>query len=84
MFLYKEALKKDIDFDFNVMKKPPTIPVVLSAEEVQWLLNSFMNLKHKATCTLCCSKVLDLLRRYVSEYKPEVYPPVLRKTSLLP
>lgn len=113
-FLYKEVLKKDIDFDFNVkMKKPSTIPVVLSIEEVQRLLNSFTNLKHKAIFTLCYSaglrlseilnikisdidsdrmqirvaqakgkkdrysilshKVLGLLRRYVSEYKPEVY-----------
>src|SRR5690554_1561415 len=113
-FLYKEVLKKDIDFDFNVkMKKPSTIPVVLSTEEVQRLLNSFMNLKHKTIFTLCYSaglrlseilnikisdidsdrmqirieqakgkkdrysilspKVLDLLRGYVSEYRPEVY-----------
>jgi len=48
-FLYEEVLKKDIDFDFNIkMKKPSRIPVVLSVQEVERLLNSFSNLKHKA------------------------------------
>ncbi|HKI47627.1 MAG TPA: tyrosine-type recombinase/integrase [Balneolales bacterium] len=113
-FLYEEVLKQDIDFDFNIkMKKPSTVPVVLSVEEVQRFLNSFTNLKHKALFTLCYSaglrvgeilnlkisdidsdrmqiriaqakgkkdrytilspKVLDLLRIYVKEYKPDVY-----------
>jgi site-specific recombinase XerD len=55
-FLYEEVLKEDIDFDFNIkMKKPSTIPVVLSVEEVQSLLNSFTNVKHKAIFTLCYS-----------------------------
>lgn len=113
-FLYQDVLKKDIDFDFNIkMKKPSTIPEVLSVEEVQRLLNSFTNIKHKAIFTLCYSaglrlgeilnikisdidsdrmqirisqakgkkdrysllspKVLELLRKYVSEYKPSEY-----------
>lgn len=113
-FLYQDVLKKDIDFDFNIqMKKPSTIPEVLSVEEVQRLLNSFTNVKHKAIFTLCYSaglrvgeslnlkvkdidsdrmqiriqqakgkkdrysllspKVLELLRTYVSEYKPKEY-----------
>ncbi len=113
-FLYNEVLKEDINFDFNIkMKKPSTIPVVLSVEEVQRFLNTFTNLKHKAIFTLCYSaglrlgeilnikisdidsdrmqirihqakgkkdrysilspKVLDLLRRYVQEYKPKEY-----------
>lgn len=55
-FLYEEVLKKSIDFDFYIkMKKPSTIPEVLSVEEVQRLLNSFTNLKHKAIFTLCYS-----------------------------
>jgi len=55
-FLYKDVLKENIDFDFNIkMKKPSTIPEVLSVEEVQRLLNSFTNLKHKAIFTLCYS-----------------------------
>lgn len=60
-FLYQEVLKKPIDFDFNIkMKKPSTIPEVLSVEEVQRLLNSFTNLKHKAIFTLCYSAGLRL------------------------
>jgi len=113
-FLYQEVLNEKIDFDFNIkMKKPSTIPEVLSVEEVQRLLNSFTNLKHKAIFTLCYSaglrlgeiltikisdidsdrmqirieqakgkkdrysllspKVLELLRRYVREYKPKEF-----------
>src|SRR5690554_728658 len=48
-FLYAEVLKEDINFDFNVrMKKPSRIPVVLSTQEVEKLLKSFSNLKHKS------------------------------------
>lgn len=55
-FLYIEVLNKDIDFNFDIkMKKPSRIPVVLSVEEVQRLLNSFTNLKHKAIFTICYS-----------------------------
>tara|TARA_R110002110_G_scaffold370584_1_gene580567 strand:- start:7188 stop:8033 length:846 start_codon:yes stop_codon:yes gene_type:complete len=60
-FLYQEVLKQEIDFDFNIkMKKPSTIPEVLSIEEVQRLLNSFSNVKHKAIFTLCYSAGLRL------------------------
>lgn len=60
-FLYEEVLQEEIDFDFTVkMKKPSRIPVVLSVEEVQRLLNSFSNLKHKAIFTLCYSAGLRL------------------------
>lgn len=113
-FLYREVLNESIDFDFNIqMKKPSTIPVVLSIEEVERFLNTFNNLKHKAIFTLCYSaglrlgeilniklsdidsdrmqirinqakgkkdrysilspKVLELLRKYVKEYKPSEY-----------
>lgn len=113
-FLYTEVLNVKVDFDFNIkMKKPSTIPEVLSVEEVQRLLNSFANLKRKAIFTLCYSaglrlgeilnikisdvdsdrmqirihqakgkkdrysllspKVLEMLRKYVSEYKPKEY-----------
>jgi len=55
-FLYEEVLQEEIDFNFNIkMKKPSRIPVVLSVQEVQRLLNSFTNLKHKAIFTLCYS-----------------------------
>ncbi|GAB5408543.1 MAG: site-specific integrase [Balneolaceae bacterium] len=60
-FLFEEVLKKRIDFDFNVtMKKPSTIPEVLSVEEVQRFLNTFSNIKHKAIFTLCYSAGLRL------------------------
>ena len=60
-FLYHEVLKEEIGFDFNIgMKKPSKIPEVLSVEEVQRLLNTFTNLKHKAIFTLCYSAGLRL------------------------
>ena len=60
-FLYKDVLKKNIDFDFNIkMKKPTTLPEVLSVEEVQRFLNTFRNVKHKAIFTLCYSAGLRL------------------------
>lgn len=60
-FLYQEVLNESIDFDFNIkMKKPSTIPEVLSVEEVQRFLNTFTNLKHKAIFTLCYSAGLRL------------------------
>lgn len=60
-FLYEMVLIQDIDFDFNIkMKKPTTIPEVLSVEEVQRFLNTFSNLKHKAIFMLCYSAGLRL------------------------
>jgi len=60
-FLYNEVLKEPIGFDFNIkMKKPSTIPEVLSVQEVQRFLNTFSNLKHKAIFTLCYSAGLRL------------------------
>ena len=57
-FLYHEVLKQPIDFDFNIkMKKPSTLPEVLSIQEVERFMNSFSNLKHKAIFTLCYSAV---------------------------
>lgn len=60
-FLYHEVLKQPIDFDFNIkMKKPSTLPQVLSIQEVERFLNSFSNIKHKAIFTLCYSAGLRL------------------------
>lgn len=60
-FLYEEVLKEKIGFDFNVkMKKPSKIPVVLSVQEVEKLLNSFSNTKHKAIFTLLYSAGLRI------------------------
>lgn len=60
-FLFEEVLKKRIDFDFNIkMKKPSTIPVVLSIEEVEHFLKTFKSLKHKTIFTLCYSAGLRI------------------------
>ena len=70
-FLYEEVLNEEIDFDFNIgMKKPSRIPVVLSVQEVERLLNSFTNLKHKAIFTLLYSAGLrtgELLNLKISD-----------------
>lgn len=70
-FLYVEVLNKPIDFDFNIkMKKPSTIPEVLSVEEVQQFLDTFTNLKHKAIFTLCYSaglRVGEILNLKISD-----------------
>jgi hypothetical protein len=51
--LYEEVLKESIDFYFKIkMKKSGKIPVVLSVQKVERLLNSFTNLNHKAIFTL--------------------------------
>jgi len=60
-FLYEEVLSKDVDFNFNIkMKKPSRIPVVLSVQEVERLLKSFTNLKHKSIFTLIYSAGLRI------------------------
>ena len=70
-FLYHEVLKEPIDFDFNIkMKKPSTIPEVLSVEEVQRFLNTVTNLKHKSIFTLCYSaglRVGEILNLKISD-----------------
>jgi len=55
-FLYHEVLNEEVDFNFHIkMKKPSQIPAVLSTREVEVLLKSFSNLKHKAIFTLMYS-----------------------------
>lgn len=70
-FLYHEVLKEPIDFDFNIkMKKPSSIPVVLSVQEVERFLNSFTNLKHKAIFTMIYSaglRVGEILNLKISD-----------------
>jgi len=64
-FLYKEILKKEIDFDFCLkIRKPETLPVVLSVNEVQRLLDSVSNLKHKTILSLiygCGLRISELV-----------------------
>jgi site-specific recombinase XerD len=53
-FLYKVTLKKPWRVDeIPTPKKPQTLPVVLSREEVACFLNAIPNLKHRAMLTTC-------------------------------
>ena len=54
-FLYKVTLKKDWPFDQAIPapKKPQTLPVVLSPEEVVQFLACVMKPKHRAILTTC-------------------------------
>jgi integrase/recombinase XerD len=54
-FLYKVTLKKDWTFDdiIPAPKKPQTLPVVLSPEEVQQFLACVASRKHRAILTTC-------------------------------
>ncbi len=66
-FLYLEVLKKEIDFDFFIkMKKPNSLPNVLTINEVKKIIDSINNLKHKAiistiySCGLRISEAVNL------------------------
>ena len=54
-FLYRVTLKKDWTYEdvLPLPKKPQTLPVVLSPEEVQQFLGFVGNLKHRAILTAC-------------------------------
>lgn len=54
-FLYKVTLKKDWRFDeiIPAPKKPQTLPVVLSPEEVRLFLDSVASNKHRAILSTC-------------------------------
>lgn len=54
-FLYKVTLKKDWRFDdiIPAPKKPQTLPVVLSPEEVLQFLDCIANVKHRAILSCC-------------------------------
>ena len=66
-FLYQHILKETIDFNFNIkLRKQEKLPVVLSVAEVQRLIRSIVNLKHKTImmmiygCGLRISEVVKL------------------------
>ena len=66
-FLYLDVLKKEIDFDFFIkMKKPNSLPNVLTIDEVKKIIDSIANLKHKAiistiySCGLRISEAINL------------------------
>jgi site-specific recombinase XerD len=66
-FLFLDVLKKEIDFDFFVkIKKPNSLPDILTIEEVRKIINSITNLKHRAiistiySCGLRISEAVNL------------------------
>lgn len=65
-FLYLNILRQEIDFDFYLkIRKPEKLPVVLSVTEVQRLLDSIPNLKHKTILSLiygCGLRISELVR----------------------
>jgi len=60
-FLYKVSLKKDWTFEevIPAPKKPQTLPIVLSPEEVLQFLGSVGNTKHRARPLIWPSRVPD-------------------------
>lgn len=49
-FLFLDVLQKEIDFDFfSMIKKPDSLPDVLTVEEVKKIISSISNLKHRTT-----------------------------------
>lgn len=66
-FLFLDVLKKEVDFDFFIkMKKPNSLPNILTTEEVKSIINSIENLKHRAiistiySCGLRISEAVNL------------------------
>lgn len=66
-FLYLDVLKKDIDFNFFIkMKKPNSLPNILTINEIKKIIGSIANLKHKAiistiySCGLRISEAVNL------------------------
>jgi len=66
-FLFLDVLKKEIDFDFFIkIKKPESLPNILSVEELRKIINSIANLKHRAiistiySCGLRLSEAINL------------------------
>lgn len=48
-FLFLDVLKNEVDFDFFVkMKKPNSLPNILTIDEVKKIISSITNLKHRA------------------------------------
>lgn len=66
-FLFLDVLKKEIDFDFFVkMKRPNSLPNILTVDEIRKIINSITNLKHRAiistiySCGLRISEAVNL------------------------
>ncbi len=66
-FLYLEVLRKEVDFNFFVkMKKPNSLPNILTASEIKKIIESVDNLKHRTilstiySCGLRVSELINL------------------------
>jgi len=66
-FLFLDVLKKEIDFDFFVkMKRPNSLPNILTVDEIRKIINSITNLKHRTiistiySCGLRISEAVNL------------------------
>jgi len=70
-FLYLDVLKKEIDFNFFVkMKKPNSLPNILTPDEVRKIIDSMNNLKHKAiisTIYACGLRVSEAINLEISD-----------------
>jgi len=70
-FLYKVTLQKDWPWDqtIPVPKKPQTLPIVLSPDEVRQFLACVPGLKHRTILTVCYAAGVGLYlnRRLASE-----------------
>jgi site-specific recombinase XerD len=60
-YLYKKVLRQDVPQILNMkMRKPKSLPVVLSVEEVARIIRATENIKHKAILLLIYSSGLRL------------------------
>jgi integrase/recombinase XerD len=66
-FLFLDVLKKEIDFDFFVkMKRPNSLPNILTVDEIRKIINSITNIKHRSiistiySCGLRISEAVNL------------------------
>jgi site-specific recombinase XerD len=59
-FLFLDVLKKQIDFDFFIkMKKPDSLPNILSVEDIRKIITSIANLKHRVIISTIQSRKGD-------------------------
>ena len=82
-FLYKVTLKKDWTFAdiIPAPKKPQTLPVVLSPEEVVQFLACVASRKHRAILTTCYGaglRVSECYRSYIPRHRQQAHGPAGR------
>ena len=78
-FYYNNILKKEEDFDLIKIKEQKKLPVVLNKEEVNNLLNSIKNERHKLICYLLyyaglrVSEVINLEKEDIDIKRETIY-----------